>query len=208
MTRNRTLVRAWAAAPLLWCAMATGAHATELRLEIFGNQPNPHGLWKTELLEASDKDVMANAKAMSGAAVCMDAAAEMAKNVKPTESTCTLKVVKNTRTVAQIDKQCPEGTTVMTMTRESRDSILFESIEKGKGGVISTMKGRYRYAGACSADDSLMKLDKDSDACQRMRAETAAMTPEAVCDQLEGAQKADCVRRAESSLAKTRKMCE
>jgi hypothetical protein len=204
MTRNRTLVRVWAAALLLWCALATGAHATELRLEIFGDQPSPHGLWKTELLEASDKDLMANAKTIFGAAVCMDAAAEMAKNVKPTESMCTLKAVKNTRTVAQIEKQCPEGTTVMTMTRESRDSILFETIEKGKAGVISTMKGRYRYAGACSADDGLMKLDKDSEACQRVRGETAAMSIETACGQLEGAQKADCVRRVES----TRKMCE
>ncbi len=208
MARYLTLVQAWAATPLVWCAVASGA-TQELRLEIFGDQPSPHGLWKTELLEASDQELMANAKAMSTAAVCMDAAADMARNVKPSESACTLEVVKNTRTVAQIEKECPEGPrTVMTMTRESRDSILFESVEKGKAGVISTMKGRYRYAGACNPEDGLMKLDKDSETCQRIRTETAEMSVEAACGKVEGAQKADCVRRVESTRAKIAKMCE
>ena len=209
MTGNRTLAPAGTAAFFASCAMAFGAHATELKLEIFGDRPSPRGLWRTELLEASDKELMANAKAMSSAAVCMDAAVEMAKGVKPAESACTLKLVKNTRTVAEIEKHCPEGaTTVMTMKRESPESILFESVERGKAGIISTMKGRYRYEGECSAGDSLMKLDKDSEACQRMRIETAATSVEEACAQLEGAQKADCVRRVESSLETTRRLCE
>ncbi len=208
MTAIRSVFKAWAAAPLVCFALAAGADTKEPRLEMFGDQPSPRGLWKMELLEASDKELMANAKAISDMAVCMDAALEMGKKVKPTESTCTQKIVTNTRTEAQIEMQCPEGgTTVMTMTRESKDSILFETVEKGKAGVTSTMKGRYRYAGECSADDSLMKLDKDSEACQRVRAETATMSPESVCGQLEGTQKAECVRRVESS-EKTRKMCE
>ncbi len=209
MTRNRTWVRTWAAAPLAWCALATGADAPGLKLEMFDDHPNPRGLWKMELLEASDEDVMAKARASSEVAVCMDAAVGVARKGKPAESPCTQKLLENTRTVAQIETRCPEGaTSVMTMTRESSDSILFESVEKGATGVVSTMKGRYRYAGTCSADDGLMKLDKDSETCRRMRAETATMTPETVCGQLEGAQKADCVRRVESSLATTRKMCE
>jgi hypothetical protein len=210
MTAIRSVLKPWAAAPLVCFVLAAGADTKEPRLEMFGDQPSPRGLWKMELLEASDKELMANAKAISGMAVCMDAALEMGKKVKPSESTCTQAVLKNTRAAAEIEMQCPDsGTTVMTMTRESKDTILFETVEKGKAGVVtSTMKGRYHYAGECSADDSLMKLDKDSEACQRMRAETAAMSPEAVCGQLEGTQKAECVRRVESSLAKTRELCE
>ena len=37
---------------------------------------------------------------------------------------------------------------------------------------------------------------------------TATTDPEAVCGKYEGAQKVDCVRRVESSLETTRKLCE
>ena len=50
---------------MLYCALAAGAESTKPRLKLFGDRPNPHGLWKTELLEASDPALMANAKRMS-----------------------------------------------------------------------------------------------------------------------------------------------
>ena len=194
---------------MLCAALPAGAETKKPRLKMFGDQPNPHGLWKTELLEASDPALMANAKRISGMAVCMDAGLEMGKDVKPSESACTRAVLKNTSNEAQIETQCPERpTTVMTMKRESKDSIFFETVEKGKGGTVSTMKGRYHYVGPCNASDGLIKADKDSEVCQQMRAEAAAADPEAVCGKFEGAQKVDCMRRLESSLETTRKLCE
>ena len=209
MMRNRTLHVGWLAAALLYSALAAGADTTKPRLKMFGDEPNPNGLWKTELLEASDPALMANAKRISEMAVCMDAGLEMGKDVKPTESACTRAVLKNTSSEAQIETECPERpTTLMTMKRESRDTIAFETIEKGKGGVVSTMKGRYHYVGPCSAGDSLIKADEDSELCQKMRAEAATTDPEAVCGRFEGTQKAECVRRVESTLEATRKACE
>ena len=143
--------QAWLAAALLCCAFAARADTDKPRLKMFGDRPTPHGLWKTELLEASDPALMANAKRMSELAVCMDAGFEMGKDVKPSESACTRAVLKNTSAEAQIETECPDRpTTVMTMKRESGDSIFFETVEKRKGGVVTTMKGRYHYVGPCS----------------------------------------------------------
>jgi hypothetical protein len=207
MMGNR-LFQAGLAAALLCCALAAGADTTKPRLKMFGDRPNPHGLWKTELIEATDQALMANAKRISEMAVCMDAGLEMGKNVKPSESPCTRAVLKNTTAEAQIETQCPDRpTSVMTMKRESGDTIFFETVEKAKGGVVTTMKGRYHYVGPCTAGDSLIKADKDSEVCQRMRAE-AATDPDAACARYEGTQKTDCVRRVEASRETTRKLCE
>lgn len=210
MIRNRTVLRAWSAAVLAcWSLVAAGAADTgKPRLKMFGDRPSPQGLWKMELLEASDPKVMANAKTLAKTAICMDAAMEMGKGVKPSKSDCTQTVRKNTSAEAEIEKHCPEvGTTVMTMRRESKDTIFFETVERGNAGVTSMMRGRYHYVGPCGAGDSLMKVDKDSEVCQRARAEAAA-GPEASCAGLEGAQKAECIRRVEASLAASRKLCE
>jgi len=197
------------AAALLCCAFAAGAKTTKPRLKMFGDEPNPHGLWKTELLEASDEELMANAQRISEMAVCMDAGLEMGKDVKPSESMCTRAVLKDTTAEAQIETKCPDRpTSVMTMKRESKDTIFFETVEKGKGGAVTAMKGRYHYVGPCNAGDSLMKADKDGEFCQRARAEAATADPEAVCGRYEGTQKTDCLRRFESSLETTRKLCE
>ena len=208
MAGNR-LFQAAVAATLVCCAFVAGADTTKPRLKLFGDRPNPHGLWKTELLEASDPALMANAKRMSQVAVCMDAGLEMGKDVKPSESACTKAVLKNTTAEAEIETRCPERpTTVITMKRESADSLFFESVEKRKGGAVTTMKGRYHYLGPCDPADGLMKADKDSEVCQQVRAEAATANPETACARYEGTQKADCVRRFESSLEKTRKLCE
>lgn len=207
MARKRTRLEVGLAAVLACWALAAGADSSKPRLKMFGDRPSPHGLWKTELLESSDPQLMANAKRLSEAAVCMDAALEMGKNVKPQESPCTQSVVKNTSGEAEIEKHCPGGTTVMTMKKESKDIIAFETIERGKAGIISTMKGRYHYVGPCSASDNLMKADQDSEVCQRMRAEAAA-NPETTCGQLEGAQKTECLARIERSLEASRRLCE
>jgi hypothetical protein len=129
--------------------------------------------------------------------------------VKPSKSDCTESVLKDTSTEARIEKNCPDTgtTTTMAMTRESENTILFETIEKGKAGVTSMMRGRYHYVGPCNPADGLMKVDKDSEVCQRARAEAAA-GPEAMCEGLEGAQKAECLQRSAAALEKSRKLCE
>lgn len=208
MTRHRTAL-ACSVVALAYCAVAGGAEPGKPGLKMFGGRPNPHGLWKTELLEASDERLMANARTLAETAVCMDAALELAKDVKPSESACTQAVLKNTTAEAQIEKECPgEGTTVTTMRRESKDSILFETVVRGKGGVTSTIKGRYHYVGPCSPDDNLMKADQNSEVCQKARADAATMDPAAGCGELEGAGKTDCIRRSQAALEARLKLCE
>ena len=210
MTRIRFVLQASLAAMVLWGALAAGAADTDKpRLKIYGGRSSPQGLWKMEIIEASDPKLMANAKTLAETAICMDAALEMGKGVKPSKSDCTQSVLKDMTSEAQIEKHCPDtGTTTMTLKKESKDTIFFETIEKGKAGVISMMRGRYHYAGPCKAGDNLVQIDKDSEACQRMRAEVATRNPETECAQVEGAQKADCVKRVETALANARKLCE
>lgn len=209
MTRHRTVLACFAAA-LLCCGIAAGAESDKPKLKIYGDRSTPPGLWKTELLEASNPTLMANAKALSETAICMDAAAELTKKgAKGTDSSCTQAVIKNTSAEAQIEKECPgEGTTVLTMKRESKDSIYFESVERGKGGVTSMTKGRYHYVGPCSADGTLMQPDRDSEFCQRARAEAAAVDPQAECAKFEDAAKADCLSKVTARLEAGRKLCE
>ena len=166
-------------------------------------------LWKMELIEATDQKLMANAKTLAETAICMDAALEMGKGVKPSKSDCTQTVLKDTTAEAQIEKHCPDtGTTTMLMKRESKDTIYFETVEKGKAGITSAMRGRYHYVGPCKPGDSLVQVDKNSEACQRMRVEAAARNPETECGKLEGAEKASCVKRVETAVENARKMCE
>lgn len=209
MTRHRTVL-ACCAAGLLFSRIAAGAESDKPKLKIYGDRPTPHGLWKTELIEASNPTLMASAKVLAETAICMDAAEELSrKGVKDTETSCTQAVLKNTSAEAEIEKDCPgKGKTLLTMKRESNDTIYFETVERGKGGVTSMTKGRYHYVGPCSADGTLMQPDKDSEFCQRARAEAAATDPQAECAKHEDAAKADCLRKVEARLEAGRKLCQ
>jgi hypothetical protein len=96
----------------------------------------------------------------------------------------------------------------MTMKRESKDAIFFETVERGKGGSVPTMRGRYHYAGPCNPEDGLMKADKDGEVCTQARAQAASTNPAVVCAKHDGEQKAECIRKVEASLEQTRKLCE
>jgi hypothetical protein len=192
-------------------AAAVAADSTP-RLLMFGNETNPRGRWSYEVLESTDPEtrkLMGQAGQMS---VCMDAANEMGreKDKNAPEDDCTTKILKNTASVAQVETVCPpDRKTLMTLTRESKDSVLFELTDAGGGGApASQMKGRYRYQGACSASDAAISFDKNSEVCQQMRESLKELDAASTCGELPAEQKAACLSMVESQLANVRKMCE
>jgi hypothetical protein len=185
------------------------------RLAMFNDQTNPRGRWEFEILESSDPETRQNLKTMGRMSVCMDAASEMARSSSTRSKTasgqddCAQTIRRNTPTLAEVETRCPDGrVTVMTLTRESKQRILFESVESGGKAPTQSMKGRYLYQGACSADDSVMQFDRNSEACRQMRAQMATMNPDTVCAQMPADQKKDCIARTKASLEDAARMCQ
>jgi hypothetical protein len=209
MTRFFTFV---SLAMFAFCSLSLGQETP--KLSIFGNRTSQKGLWKMELLDSSDKSLMANAKAMGSMGICMDAASEMASelsgkgNKDPKEPKCKSKVVKNTSTVAQMEIECPDGQrNSITITAESKDAFVFDMASTKKTGEKMTMKGRYRYAGECKGD-SLMQFDKNSPQCAQMAAQMAKMDPNKQCGKLSGDAKANCEQQIKAALGQMAKMCQ
>lgn len=199
--------------PLLLSAaiLLPSAFAAELpRLAIFGNRPAAKGLWKMELLESSNKEMLKQAKAMSSMSFCMDAASEMSQKLsapKDGKVKCESKIVKNTSSEAEMEMICPNGTKMkVSMTAESKDSYLVKTVSTPKSGEPMTMKARYMYAGACKSD-ALIQMDSKSPECQKIRAQMSLMDPEKACGKLTGNQKAACEGQMKSARAQMEKMC-
>lgn len=178
---------------------------------MFGNRPMGKGLWKMELLESSNKDMMKNAGAMAGMGICMDAATEMAQNVQQNpndaKQKCETRILKNTATTAEIEVSCPSGTKVhSTMTAESKDSCLMSMNSTSKNRAPLSMKARYRYAGACKSD-GLIQMDGNSAQCAQIKAQLSKMDPATSCGKLTGDRKAACEAQINAARAQMRKMC-
>lgn len=183
------------------------------KLSIFSGRPAQKGLWKMELLDSSDKRMMANAKAMGSMGICMDAATEMANelstqgNKDPKALKCKTKVLKNTAAVAQMESECPDGQrTHVTVTAESKDAFLFDMASTSKTGERMTMKGRYHYAGECKGG-SVMQLDKSSPQCAQMAAQMAKMDPDRQCGKLSGDARASCESQVKAALKQMSAIC-
>jgi hypothetical protein len=181
-------------------------------LAVFGSRAAQKGLWKMELLDASDKRMLANAKAMASMGICMDAASEMAKELTgkkdPKEPKCKTTVLRNTKSVAQMQIDCPGGQqTNITISQDRADAFLFEMASTSKSGEKTTMKGRYHYAGECKGD-SVVQLEKSSPQCAQMAAQMAKMDPAKQCGTLSGDAKANCESQMKAAIAQMAKMCQ
>lgn len=181
------------------------------RLLMFGNE-SPRGMWRMEILESSDPASLKASKEMGSVSVCMDAAVQMGKQVATDlGSRCTTRTLSNTRASAVLETTCAGGrVTRVTMTRESAKALLVAVVESGGTIPASSMKSRYHLEGSCpdGANSNVLKADKDSPECAEMRAEAAAMTPEAVCGSVPEEQKAACLKQLEATLASSMKMCQ
>jgi hypothetical protein len=201
----------------LGLAGATAMAAADMpKLAIFGNRSTGKGLWKMQVLDSSDKEMLKNAKQVAAMGFCMDAASEMAEKAtsgsgaaaKDAKSKCDSKILRNTSTVAEMTVSCPDGDkSHITMTADSKDSFIIDATTTKKSGKSTMMKVRYAYAGPCKADSSVIQMDGNSEPCKKMKAQIAQMDPAVTCAKMTGNQKAACEAQMKSALAQMQKMC-
>jgi hypothetical protein len=200
------------------------------KLEIFSDVPLEKGLWRMEILESSDPRIVESSAKMGKAAICMDVAKEIAeggvdKGDEESDDGCKQTIVRNTASVGEIEVVCEDGDkTTVAITKEGPKVYLFESKRipgsdetagdvggaggpgGARGSVVAkaeTMKGRYTYQGPCKGD-ALIQMDRDSEACQQMRAQMGPGGAATMCAQVPAEHRAECEKRMKSLTS----MCE
>jgi hypothetical protein len=123
------------------------------------------------------------------------------------KNACTGKLVEDTSARAVMESQCPgspPSTTRVTVTRAGPKSydMVMDQTEAGK---TRTMKMRMSYAGPCSEKDSVISLSKDSPACQKIRAQLAAMNPDKQCT---GSGRERCLQAMAEQRASMERTCK
>jgi hypothetical protein len=189
----------------------SGAEDAMKKLEIFSDAPLEKGLWRMEVLESSDPSIKESSAKMGKASICMDVAREIAAGPEGEDETegdedpdCKQEIVRDTASAGEIAVTCKDGDkTTVIITREGPKAYVFDSKRTSPEGEAETMKGRYTYQGPCKGD-SLIQMDRDSEACQKMRAQMGEDGGTAMCAQVPEEHRAECVKRIQSLTA----MCE
>ena len=105
---------------------------------------------------------------------------------------------------ALVETECPDRTSRISMKREGANSLLLQAEASGSRGT-STLKARYTYEGACTAQGTTMRFDKDSEACRQLRAQIEQMDPDKSCAR--AAQRAECEARLRAAAEQMAAMC-
>lgn len=189
-------------------ALAAGVHAAQAAdmpvPKVMSDAPTDKGAWRMEMLEVPPEQAQ-QLKAMGPMTICQTAGEAMARD-SGQKSECKARLVEDSASRAVMELNCPGNPPHMTrsvITREGPKSYLAQ-VETGEAGKMKKMKMRMTYAGPCSAGDSVMKMDKDSPACKQVRAQMAQMNPATQC---KGANREQCVKALEGSLARMRATC-
>jgi hypothetical protein len=189
----------------------SGAEDAMKKLEIFRDAPLEKGLWRMEVLESSDPRIKESSAKMGKASICMDVAQEITAgpNGEGTaegdeDPDCKQDIVRDTASAGEIAVTCKDGDrTTVIISREGPKSYVFDSKRTPPEGEPKTMKGRYTYQGPCKGD-SLIQMDRDSEACQKMRSQMGEDGGAAMCAQVPEEHRAECVKRMQSLTA----MCQ
>ena len=195
---------------VLGAALAVGypAYAAEelSNLEMFkGNGAMQSGQWRMEMLSSNDTSTQDAMGKMGKMSICVDMAKQLAKNANSEKPDCNVKVLRNTASVAEIESSCKSGSqSHVVMTRESKDSYLIDgSIANDKSDKPRTFKARYTYEGACKGD-SMIQVDKQSEACQKMKAQMQGHDMVAMCASTPEQYRAQCEQR----MKQMQSMCQ
>jgi hypothetical protein len=177
-------------------------------LRVFGDAAHQNGRWRMEILkmQRDGKDTQAAAR-INGISICMDNLAQMAQENRKAAEKCTTKVVQNLPSVAQVEAKCPDASFRSTITREGAGSFLVEGEGTRGAGERYAMKVRYSYQGACRSGEGAVNLNKESEQCQRARAQMAKLSPDKACGSLSGDQRRMCENQIQQSLSRVNAMC-
>jgi hypothetical protein len=197
---------------LLGSAAALGAEDFPIPL-LMKDLPPTRGSWQMELLESSRKDDM---KDMLGGhmKLCQTAAQAMRHerrhDDKAVEPNCTTRMLENSLSRAVMETTCkgtPPRVSKVTITRDGpRSFVITDDEEPAANGRHE--KIRMSYLGPCSETDATMTLDKNSPACQQMRAHLADMDPQKSCAYATGDKQAQCIERMQRMREQMAKTCQ
>jgi hypothetical protein len=200
-----------ASAALLGAAPALGAEDFPIPL-MMKDLPPTRGSWQMELLESSRADEM---KKMLGGhmTLCQTAAQslrhEREHKDKAAEPNCTTRMLENSLSRAVMETTCkgtPPRVSKVTITRDGARSYLITE-DEGSAANARHEKIRMSYLGPCSATDTTMTLDKNSPACQEMRAHLAEMDPQKTCSHATGDKQAQCIERMQHMREQAARTC-
>jgi hypothetical protein len=201
--------RIWQAALAL--SMAGSVLAADMPApKVMSDAPASDGKWKMEMLEVpgASKADMAAAAGMGAMTVCATAAKAMAPNPKADKNTCKQRLVEDTSARAVMEINCPDAGTSsrITITRAAARSYDM-SLQDLKKPDEKPTRMRMSYVGACSANEGVIGLDKDSPACKQMHAQLPEIEKARAGCAKAGANRASCEQLFDQQLAQLRSMC-
>jgi hypothetical protein len=164
--------------------------------------PAGAGAWRIELLEGAPAAAGQAAGAMT---VCQTAAEALGSKSQRigNEERCTARLVEDTSAQAVIETRCPDGAMRTTLLRTGPNSFTVGTRNLSRPSEPE-VKARMTYAGACSARDPVVQLDKSSPACRDAQTQLAQLDAARTQCASAGAQRAQC----EQMLAQSRAMLE
>lgn len=199
-------IRQWLIALSITSVISASAYAAGdiSTLELFKGNNMQSGKWRVELLSTSDTKMQDAMAKMGNMSICADVAKELAKNSKADHSDCNTKIIRNSSSVAEVEAICKDGNSHMTITRENKDSFLLDGTMTSKDEKPKSMKMRYTYQGACKSDGSVIQMDKNSEACQKMKAQMGGHDMTAMCASSPEQYRAQCEQQMKNMMS----MCE
>jgi hypothetical protein len=145
-----------------------------------------------------------------GMMVCTTAGKAMAarESDKSKKSSCQFKMVEDTSSRAVMEITCPDEGTAMRSTITKVAAKTYEMTAQNlKKPDEKPMRMRMGYVGPCSAGESVIGYEKDSKACQQMRAQLPAIQKARGDCAKGGANRASCEQLVDRQLAQIRSMC-
>lgn len=170
----------WIAVALAAPLCAASALAQDMPVpKLFKGMQGQKGQYQVEFLEGMSRA----GKTPPTITVCTDNLLDTSRRAEKqarAESSCKHQLLKDGADEAVVESTCPERTSKVTVKRESAKSMLMTVESTGARGP-QTMKMRYTHLGACREGQGAVTLDKNSEHCQKVRAQVAKMDPDKQC---------------------------
>src|SRR5262245_1933230 len=172
-----------------------------------GMQAQQKGQYEMEILEGGGGQVKPGTKMT----ICTDnlmkqSGGPAAKDKPAAKSDCKHRLLKDTADEAVMENKCPDRTTTVTVKRENAKAMLMTMDSTGPRGP-QHMKMRYTHLGPCREGQSTMSFDKNSEQCQKIRAQVAQMDPAKQCAGQKGADRQTCEQHIKSARDQLSGMC-
>ena len=170
--------------------------------QLFRGLGAQQGQWRMEILEAEGRG--RTLRGGMAVTLCTDNLFREAQERSARRSDCRIRLLKDSPDEALVETECPDRTSRVSMRREGAKSLLMQAEASSSRGTL-TLKARYTYEGACSAQGTTLRFDKDSEACRQLRAQLAQMDPDQQCAR--AAQRAGCEARMRAAAEQMAAMC-